>query len=148
MQTLVPVEPPRLSTPDPYLHTIPYTKMYTEKKALSRRNLQKIFDKVVELDSGLELRMREAITEAITRVIGQAPEALDTLEELARALDNDDSAAAGVIQKITALRTELSLTRATVDTLANAEPYTSDDIDAIVADILAEETTEADDNSD
>lgn len=122
--------------------------MYTEKIALSRRNLQKIFDKVVELDSGLELRMREAITEAITRVIGQAPEALDTLEELARALDNDDSAAAGVIQKITALRTELSLTRATVDTLANAEPYTSDDIDAIVAEILAEETTEADDNSD
>ena len=122
--------------------------MYTEKIALSRRNLQKIFDKVVELDSGLELRMREAITEAITRVIGQAPEALDTLEELARALDNDDSAAAGVIQKITALHTELSLTRATVDTLANAEPYTSDDIDAIVAEILAEETTEADDDSD
>ena len=130
--------------------------MYTEKMALSRKNLQKIFDMVVKLDSGLELRIREAMTEAIheaiaefsDRLIGQAPAALDTLEELARALDNEDSAAAGVIQQITALRTELSQTKATVDTLVNAAPYNDDDIDTIVDEILAEEEADNEDEDD
>lgn len=111
---------------------------------------------VAAMDSGLELRMREAISEAITqaieefsnRLIGQAPEALDTLEELARALDNDDSAAAGIIQQIAALRSELAQTNATVEALAAVEPYTDDDIDAIVDEILAEENPEAVDDSD
>lgn len=126
--------------------------MKTEKLAFSRRNLQRIFDKVVELDAGLELRLREAMTEAInatiTRVIGQAPEALDTLEELARALDNDDSAAAGLIQQIAGLRADLTKINTTVDTLVNAEPYTDDDIDSIVLEILAEEAPDDEDIAD
>ena len=43
----------------------------------------------------------------VQQIVDGAPEAYDTLKELAMAIDNDDSAAAGIIQQIAALRTSL-----------------------------------------
>ena len=41
----------------------------------------------------------------VQQIVDGAPEAYDTLKELAMAIDNDDSAAAGIIQQIAALHT-------------------------------------------
>ena len=47
------------------------------------------------------------VTEKIGEVVGAAPEALDTLKEIADVLDNEDSVAGGLIQQITGLQTSL-----------------------------------------
>lgn len=109
-------------------------------KQLSQDNLKKIFTIVHAWDLALaesfgqtisqyltdnnyqtQAQVTSAINTAIEKVVGAAPEALDTLAELAAAIDNDDSAAAGIIQQIAALRATLNNT------------YTKDQVNDLLA---------------
>ena len=48
------------------------------------------------------------VNEAIAEVVGAAPDALNTLQEIAEILDNDATGSAGIVQQITELRTDLN----------------------------------------
>ena len=115
-------------------------------KSLSQENLKKIFTIVHAWDNALverfgqtisqyltdnsyqtETQVTTAINNAIGKVVGAAPEAYDTLVEIAKALDNNDSAAAGIVQQIAALRTDLSTSRTGIEDLI-ADKISPEDI--------------------
>ena len=53
--------------------------------------------KVSELTNDLAFQTKTEVNTAIQKVVGAAPEALDTLEEIATKLSDNDDAVAGIV---------------------------------------------------
>ena len=64
--------------------------------------------KVSQLINDLNFQTADQVADAIQRVVGAAPEALDTLRELAEAINNDPNFAGSIIQKLTDLASQLN----------------------------------------
>jgi len=77
--------------------------------------------KVSQLENDSDYQTGTEVNAAIQAVVGAAPEALDTLKELADALDNDADFASTITNKITevntALTTEVTRAKAAEDTI-------------------------------
>lgn len=68
----------------------------------------KVITKVSELENDLGYQTEAQVNEAIEKIIGSAPEVLDTLEELAKALGDDPNFATTVTQRIAAITEQLN----------------------------------------
>lgn len=68
----------------------------------------KLITRVSELINDANFVNIEQVNEAIQKVIGTAPEVLDTLQELADALGNDPNFSTTILNKISALATQLN----------------------------------------
>lgn len=90
--------------------------------------------KVSELENDSDYQTGEQVEAAIAALVDGASDALDTLKELAEALDNDPNFATTITNKITEVRNELldEITRAT-----EAEADLSNNIEQVKSDILA-----------
>ena len=64
--------------------------------------------KVSELDNDSDFQTSEEVNAAIEKIIGAAPEVLDTLKELADALDNDPDFANNITKRITELASQVN----------------------------------------
>ena len=64
--------------------------------------------KVSELDNDADFQTSEEVNAAIEKIIGAAPEVLDTLKELADALDNDPDFANNITKRITELASQVN----------------------------------------
>jgi len=68
----------------------------------------------------------------VATVVGAAPEAMDTLEEVAKWIENDESGAAAMANRITANETAIAaINNTTTGILAEAKSYTNKQILAI-----------------
>ena len=64
--------------------------------------------KVSELENDSDFQTSEEVNAAIEKIIGAAPEVLDTLKELADALDNDPDFANNITKRITELASQVN----------------------------------------
>ena len=64
--------------------------------------------KVSELENDADFQTSEEVNAAIEKIIGAAPEVLDTLKELADALDNDPDFANNITKRITELASQVN----------------------------------------
>ncbi|MCM1438792.1 MAG: hypothetical protein NC131_06225 [Roseburia sp.] len=90
----------------------------------------------------------DAVNDAIEELVGAAPEALDTLKEIADALGDDPDFAGSITRKITALTEQLNAEKAareaadsTVDTKINNEVTNRTAADELLKTLIESETT-------
>ena len=68
----------------------------------------KLITKVSQLENDLNYQTAEQVQAAIDALINAAPEALDTLKELAEALGNDPNFATNIVNKLTQVQAQLN----------------------------------------
>lgn len=68
----------------------------------------KVITKVSELENDLGYQTEAQVNASIEKIIGSAPEVLDTLEEIAKALGDDPNFAATITQKLAAITEQLN----------------------------------------
>lgn len=123
-----------------------FTEEYKNKldgiEALANR-----VDKVSQLQNDLKYQTEEQVEAAIQKVIEAAPDALNTLKELAEALDNDPNFSATVTNRITAITEQFNNNKQSVDniiadirsSIENANRLTKDTKDEILREVSAVE---------
>ena len=104
--------------------------------------------KVSELDNDSGFATEADVNDALEKLIGAAPEALDTLKELAAALGNDPDFAGTITRKITALTEQLNAEKASreaadtlIDTKLNQEITNRQKGDELVKTLVETEIT-------
>ena len=104
--------------------------------------------KVSELENDSGFATEADVNDALEKLIGAAPEALDTLKELAEALGNDPDFAGTITRKITALTEQLNAEKASreaadtlIDTKLNQEITNRQKGDELVKTLVETEIT-------
>lgn len=104
--------------------------------------------KVSELENDSGFATEADVNDALEKLIGAAPEALDTLKELAAALGNDPDFAGTITRKITALTEQLNAEKASreaadtlIDTKLNQEITNRQKGDELVKTLVETEIT-------
>lgn len=104
--------------------------------------------KVSELENDSGFATEADVNDALKKLIGAAPEALDTLKELAAALGNDPDFAGTITRKITALTEQLNAEKASreaadtlIDTKLNQEITNRQKGDELVKTLVETEIT-------
>jgi hypothetical protein len=96
--------------------------------------------KLSELVNDMDFQNEEQVNAAIQKIVGSAPEVLDTLKEIADALGNDPNFAATITRKLAALTEEINQEK--VDRIAgdaaNSAEVATEKADRIAADTALE----------
>ena len=124
-----------------------YTDAEKNKLAGIQEGANKV-TKVSELDNDSGFATEADVNDAIEKLIGAAPEALDTLKELAAALGDDPDFAGTITRKITALTEQLNAEKASreaadtlIDTKLNQEITNRQKGDELVKSLVETEIT-------
>ena len=124
-----------------------YTDAEKNKLAGIQEGANKV-TKVSELDNDSGFATEADVNDAIEKLIGAAPEALDTLKELAAALGDDPDFAGTITRKITALTEQLNAEKASreaadtlIDTKLNQEITNRQKGDELVKTLVETEIT-------
>ena len=124
---------------------------YTDADKLKLDGIQdgaNLVTKVSELQNDSGFVTEADVNQAINDLIGAAPEALDTLKELADALGDDPDFAGTITRKITALTEQLNAEKAAreaadsnLDTKLNQEVANRQQADDLIKSLIEAETT-------
>lgn len=124
---------------------------YTDADKLKLDGIQdgaNLVTKVSELQNDSGFVTEADVNQAINDLIGAAPEALDTLKELADALGDDPDFAGTITRKITALTEQLNAEKAAresadsnLDTKINQEVANRQQADDLIKSLIEAETT-------
>lgn len=96
--------------------------------------------KLSELVNDMDFQNEEQVNAAIQKIVGSAPEVLDTLKEIADALGNDPNFAATITKKLAALTEEINQEKEDriVGDAANSAEVATEKADRIAADTALE----------